>query len=416
MYSILNIGAMLSSVHSSNTILQLIAKFRVDALSMSSVSVKLAMGLACVFVVFMMIRMSFKMMSDDDRAGFGGITLWEILRPVIILIMIQTCPIWIDLMDRTLGGITSAVSKPIEAKIDNGFIVQMMIDTDKALTGEEQKFKDDLDEKVGTARENNMINSWLGWTSDGGAIRRGISAWEKENNVKLERAAKKALINSYKTPSGITQNSNGELTYNIHDENFIPMICNWLYDKFFVVIMIMAEVILMILAMLCPWTLVFSLLPPWHNAINQFFGSYVQVSFWQIIATFINLVSIMLRKSAAELTMTIYGNAANQALKDTLAGVSYSNSVEYVGAANWLTAIISIACLLLIFKVPKIANALLPGGSDFGDMGTAGFGVMTGAAENATKLGGSAAKTVVGGAIAGASSARRSRQQQQSGR
>ena len=403
------IGTMLASKHTSSSMLKLFAFFREDCLQMTTLSVKLATGLACLFVLFSMIQMSYKMMSDDDRAGFGGITLKEILRPVVILILIQTCPTWIGLMDNVLGGVTNAVTKTVEDRLDNGFAIQLIIDSDKALTEDEEEMYQSMNQTITAQITDDMTRR-----QRKKAVKEGLEEWEKQNGVSFTQAIEDAIIDSYKLPKGLKKQApseEGELEWNIHSKNFIPSICNWLYDKFFVVIMIMAEVILMILAMLAPWTLAFSLLPPWRSAINQFFGSYVQVSFWQVIASMINLVACMMRRAVVQMSQMAYTTNGALALQAGLNGQAYSESVDYAGTGNWLSAIVSIACLLLIFKVPKIANALLPGGSDFGDMGTAGFGLAAGAAkkvgEKATKAGGAIVKTAIGKVV----SARRAKKQ-----
>ena len=47
-----------------------------------------AMTAACVIVLFTMIKLSHDLMSDEQQSGFGGVTLWQICRPIVILLAI----------------------------------------------------------------------------------------------------------------------------------------------------------------------------------------------------------------------------------------------------------------------------------------------------------------------------------------
>ena len=62
-------------------------------------STSLALSAACTIVAFQLIKLSYDVMSDEQQAGFGGIRLWQILRPILIIFAIKYASVlfgWFD--------------------------------------------------------------------------------------------------------------------------------------------------------------------------------------------------------------------------------------------------------------------------------------------------------------------------------
>jgi hypothetical protein len=71
--------------------------------------------LAGIFIAFKLIKLSYSIMSDEQSGGFGGASIWEILRPIVILILLVNCSHVVGFIDGLCNMVTTSLSN------DNGF-------------------------------------------------------------------------------------------------------------------------------------------------------------------------------------------------------------------------------------------------------------------------------------------------------
>lgn len=395
------------------------SKIRGEAISTATASIKLAMGIACIIVVFKMIRLSYDIMSDDKQAGFGGVQLWSVLRPVLLLVLLQSCTLWVGALDSLTNVVTTSISSTVDAAADHEQLVQVVTEDEiirdglsaDAVRSVDAQARKEFQDKIETWRRyNGFLGNAAAFVADnfGGenrAAKKALNEYALEQTEDPERngrAIRQAINGFVRSAKKTSINESGDYVIDIHDKNMIPMICNWLYDNLYAVIQCFAEIILMVLAMCAPWVVVISLIEPWKGALFGFISAYVQVSFWKVIAAMINFATILFRRGAVGFCMD--NEAANvvNAIGDSqlIADVA----VGKTGTAILLSAIVSVAGVFALMKVSDIANAIIPSTNSIGSASGGATGGMApvkgvvGAAKTGVKTGASA---IMGAAVGG---------------
>lgn len=385
---------------------QLFSTVRGSAIGIATASTKLAMGIAAIIVVLKMIRISYNVMSDEQHAGFGGIKLWEILRPMLILILIQGCTIWVGALDSVANYVSVSVSRSVDALGDRKSVVDMFVKDEKSL---DAFSPDDIKATTAEADEEyqktieslaqmntpgaSMLLAWYELTNKQGrmekkALREFLSD-KSEDPEKSGKAIRKSVNNYYNAMKHTTKLEDGTYEIDVHDKNLIPMICCWLYDHLYIVVQCVAEIMLMILAMCSPWVLVISLLDPWKQAFITFLTTYIQISFWKVVAAMINYATILTRTATINFCAT---EALNQ-MYQAIGGVVPTDSTR---AAIGLSAIVSIAGVFCLLKIQDITAAIIPSASNLGSA-SGGAGTAMSAGKAPANVVGTAAGKTIGG-------------------
>ena len=378
------------------------SSIRSQAISAASASVKLAMGIACVIVVFKMIRLSYDIMSDDKQAGFGGVQLWSVLRPVLLLVLLQSCTLWVGALDGFTNVVTTSISNTVDVAGDrdetikvfrNDEIVRDGISTDD-LRAEDAQARKVYKEAINTMKEKNSFVGnafeFLGKLTrrEERAAKEAVNKFALKHAEDPERDGKvirKAINRYFNATRRFSTDEEGNYVIDIHNNNVIPAICIWLYDKLYMVIQCFAEIILMVLAMCAPWVVVISLIEPWKGALFGFISAYVQVSFWKVIAAMINFATVSFRhgvlKFVGENKLASVLNAM-----DPSGQLAADGAVGKTGTAILLSAIVSVAGVFALMKVSDIANAIIPSTNNIGSASggaTGGMAPVKGAADAA---------------------------------
>lgn len=355
-------------------------------ISVASSSVRLAMGVACLIIVFKMIKLSYDIMSDEQTGGFGGIRLWAILRPIVILILINSCTLWVGALDGLTNAVTMSISSHMDFVADKEKIIKVISDDEIAQSGLSDE---DLNSAIaqGTQEYANFISKFaflsalLGHpeitgdrlSSDGLAEGTGkglqglfekkeLKEYLKSVSEDSERSGKavRASVNNYfKILRHTSSVDNGDITIDIHDRNLIPSICYWLYDRLYIVVQCIAEILLSLLAICVPWALVMSLMEPWKQAIWNFITAYVQISFWKVTASVINFITTTFRLNVIEYCLGM----AKEQMGAATGGVMPQGNTR---TAIILSAIVSIAGVFCLLKIQDITAAIIPSASQLG--------------------------------------------------
>lgn len=389
------------------------SSIRGQAIGTASASIKLAMGIACIIVVFKMIRLSYDVMSDDQQAGFGGVRLWTVLRPVLLLILLQSCTLWVGALDGLTNVVTTSISSTIDAVGDREQLIAVVRDDEiarDALSKDEIRAVDaqarkEFQDKLDTWKQDGWTGECMAWIfetfyGENKAAKRALKDFAMDNTEDPERngrAIRKSINGFVNASKHASVNGDGDYVIDIHDRNMIPMICNWLYNNLYVVIQCFAEIILMILAMCSPWVIVISLLEPWKGALFGFIAAYVQVSFWKVVAAMINFATISFRRGAVKFAM----DSGAQNILNAMNGGQLAGDAEVgkTGTAILLSAIVSIAGVFALLKVADISSAIIPSANNIGTASggaNTGMAPVSGAAEEAKNAVHNATRAVIG--------------------
>lgn len=99
---------LLAFENSTNVFDKILLTVRTYAIS--GTGTKAAMTLATFIVGLKLIKMAYHMFSDEQQGGFGGIRLWQVLRPILIILAINVSSTAFNVVDSTVNYITSSVA------------------------------------------------------------------------------------------------------------------------------------------------------------------------------------------------------------------------------------------------------------------------------------------------------------------
>ena len=345
--------------------MEIMYNIRHTLVSQTPVLANIATALAALFLVISMVRTASRLMSDEQSAGLGGITLGQFIRPICMVVMLGIYNPIIGMVD----DITNTVTMTI---MENGRDIM----------------DDELERKLSEAnsvieayaeKNNHDYNFFLMMNSKGnysfGSINSPIadSATIAKNMKKLQKSELwKDDITGYDV-AGMTEKlkaiqeehikvksvlSDKSWTALVKEstglKGFTPTFCSWLFTFFYGVINAFAEIFLCILAIYGPFTLAFSVAESWKTAPLTWLGKYIELSFWKVIAA---LVSWIIANSRNAISLLISDNVVTVINEIQTQG---DMKTPYVGGgAGWAAAIFSIAGLLCLFSISSITNAVL---------------------------------------------------------
>lgn len=373
-------------------------KIRLQALGSANAFSTMAMAVACVIVVFLMIKTANDLMSDEQSSGFGGVSLWQLLRPILILVCIQNFGMVIGPIDSVADKLSNDITQSITSHDIDAYRAEMksneeqmqmivsrawgVIDSSKyPINGDEAINYSDLKPADRKMLEDAIVAQAM--TSNGGnkTIARG----------KIRREIKRM--------GGFTVDSNGRLTMGGDEkleanawDAFMTKVTSIGMDDIvmaafkyaFPIMICSGELLLCVLAMLGPWILVFSLLPWSKTGFIDFVMKYFQISFWKpcgaVIywATTNALAALPSRQD--DILQRITGHVGKDAFNR--------------GQSSFMMVVLGIAGIMMLMKVPSIAATIVPaGGAPVGDAAGGGFAMAAGMARG---IGNAPSNTVKG--------------------
>lgn len=406
---------------SHDALFRIFRTIRQAAMGSASSIVSLVMGIACLIIVIKLIKLTYDMESDEQAAGFGGVTLWQICRPVVILFALTIYPTLLGTIDGVADSLTTGIVKMAENQ-DVRSRMGAMISVIEAATDEDksqQEVNEIVEQKAEEVGEVMKIDG-LGSTaplaygvfnlftkSAARAAREGADMiiemkademTETELNAKEQRLRRKNLARAIAAYYKIDDLSNADGFKFDQPATWIPALCKIIYDFGFIIIECGAEIILCILCFAGPVVLTVSLVDSYKHAFMEFIMRYFQFSFWKVAAAIINWAV-----ESAQIGATAVGKVmAKEDMYAVLSSTS-DNGAKLVGSASaamWVIALISLAGIFCFTKIGELAAYFIPvngGGmsSGAGAALAAGAGAAAGAA--------SGARTIAGGVSSAAS-------------
>lgn len=418
---------------------------QLKAMTASSASTSAALMVASFIVAFKLIKLSYDVMSDEQQGGFGGIRLWQVLRPILIVLAINISGTVFSAIDGAVNYI-SASARGSEAYAVASKLTNEVTNTINDLCGEEnirqynesgenyveaaEKAKNKLIASAGSVWSASLDETmdYLGEISVAKRARNRaqkqalenmraqltaeaqkkideivastvFSAEYKEaetNRIKAELAEAvktrnlKRIINKEKELSEPTDFSEMFSNWQNFREAFssgaiFNMIAFWLYDVIFFCVTGFASVVMAVLAMFFPWVLVFSLLDYFKQAIWSFIATYMSLAFYKVVASCVNYCI-----GNAVTIVSVY--TIQNLLPQFSSAASQLGCIQGLGTTQALIYIVGFVCMT---KVGSIVHMIIPGGANTGDIGSAGAGIATGALGKAA----GAAHTATSGAV-----------------
>ena len=427
---------------------------RADAIKTSGAVVGAALSLAGILTAVTLIKMYYDMASDEKNGGFGGISLWEVLRPVVLMIVIASSSFIIGAID----GITNSLSGALVSNINTSQVYSREA-VEKKMEELRANQRDGFETNAEAAAKRAERN--LGYTReqlntnikafqlkvgiDANKVKdvpitvqsdevRTVSTDEGDievyktytyNTVRLrettvqrkikkvysdgdEAAAQWDMYKEYlkelndldeetKRQRDLARREN-RLINDLSTDSMgvVEEVIVILFNIVFNLTMIFADVLLCLLAIFFPVVVAFSIIPSWKGSLMNWIGKYIEVSMWKPIAAGICWVV-----GTAQLATKAGALEAVQNAQMIVGGEKYGSWMGCLTA----TVIVLYAGIKCFWKVPSIATTIfgLGGGalSDFGSM--AGAAAMAGAQAlgKGAKAAASPVTSMAGGAVAG---------------
>lgn len=312
---------------------RIFATMRMNAISGSQAFVKIAFALACIFVLIRLIKLAYDIISDEQHGGFGGVKLWDVLKPIVFLGLIQGAPLVVGAIDYTTNIVVSSVSNSRAiSNADAAFDAQLKEITESYR--QQRAAEDEMDEVEPSGPFSSLIN------------------WIKLSFKKLWSRLRIVLFETDLMIGG----------------RWIPWLCVKLFTILGLCFLIVSNVFLCVLAMCTPFVLCLELLDIWKGNLRRFITMYVQVSFWKIILVVVQWVIAEVRVGATSQAMAVIND-----LHSTGGSGTVWTAAE---GAIWLQAIICVAGIMCIKKIPSWASSIAGGGVS---ESTGGAGEIAGA-------------------------------------
>ena len=287
-----------------NTILDGAAPLYQLALSLGSL-------LCCLYLVSISSRI---------LKGAGEWRPWDIIKPIVILLLIENFNLVVGAVDGTIGVVCKGIAGYTADQMDWDVIDGFASTYDKWAAMETQAEDDELVDSAESAADDESNGGLFGISFD-------IRGWLDD--------AEEWIFNKLKTFIGVTQSSFQWIL-----AQSVATLAEWIGY----IILIFAKIYLLVLAFIGPFVFSLSVIPTFQNGIGQWFARYIQISFWYPILQIINLVYMKFVSHIPDMI----------AQADTLDGLLAQSSF-----ASIIFLLSSVAVIFMYFSVPKVAAWLI---------------------------------------------------------
>lgn len=432
-----------------NTVTNLVSRLKGQAMGSGNASIEAAMTAASFIIAFQLIKLSYDIMSDEQQGGFGGIRLWQVLRPILLLILIANASTVFKLIDDSTKWVSDKISANIRGeksaqvyydkmrtlytdlstdKFGNDILSldkdyyrsqDIAIQTEEWLKEQKKKqgwwdnLKDDISGRSGKAAHDKMeelkskyyVDNLLeNFDAHQGSLdetsKRIYNSLKEikdsgyvnseENNKKIKAIFKE--LRTRKTEEEIANFSKIRDIVKLSWGELIAWMAGKIYDIMMFCIILFADIQMLVLAIFFPWALVLSLFTHYKNAIWHYITSYLTIAMTKIVAQSINW--------AISNTVIAMSDYTLGSMLQNLADVN-----EQYGAVKGTTlgaALVYLTGFIALTKCGSIVNMLIPGASSASDAAAGGLAAAGMVKSGAMKAGGAAASGIgkVGSTIA----------------
>ena len=403
------------AVKNQDALFRVFRVIRQTAMGNASAIVSLVMGIACLIIVIKLVKLTYDMESDEQAAGFGGVTLWQICRPVVILFALTIYPTLLGAIDSVADSLTTGIVKTADNQNTRAKIASLIeiVDTttdQDATTEEVQEILSNNTEAkepgnyyfgpvAGYTNSATAIGNWFGnWmfsnrrstlaSTEDLANRKLDEMTETELSAKETRKFKKNLRRAISAYFKVNKVSNADGFKLDTPATWLPALCKIIYDWGFIIIECGAEIMLCVLCFAGPVVLVVSLIDQYKHSFMEFIMRYFQFSFWKVAAAIINWAVESAQVGAVAVAKTMAIDDIVAVMDGAAEGAKAAGSAS---SALWVIAWISLAGIFCFSKIGDLAAFFIPvsGGSLASGAGTAvaaATGAVSGAASGAATV------------------------------
>ena len=441
----------------------IVAIERANLVGHASAFGSLCITIASVILAFKMLRMYYMIASDEQNGGFGGVSLKEIFRPLLIFFLLFNISPLMSLVDTSVNYVSAAASGivSLDTNVDFSALKDDAGKTSRTESEELAEWRKQLQEAYKRNPEfmkalNDVVdlekNLYTTQTRPFSTQSVEIRAGRSEDDIISEFFGNSYVLQSrlkdpayhVKDDSGderaFSENDDGALTAEqaelyrdainklntmrdsykegVKDLNradrrakrgigLVNKIVSLIFTLGGGLLLGFAEIMLAMFGMFAPLVLTLSLIDKWKDAFWGLLAKYFEISMWKPIALFmIHIITVARTTLNKEFANQIVAGALSVASGNAEEDAAMQQTINASGLAigNIMICLIGIYS---IFKVPSIATQVmnLGTGGAAGDMAGAGMAMgMAGAklAGNAAKGTAKAGATVGVGAVSGA--------------
>lgn len=381
------------------------SKMRASICGTSGAYTSLVLALCCLFVGINLIKTIIALSSDDKGSGFSNISVSQLVRPFIFILLILSFSTVFTAFDSLVSRVSTSIaaSIPQEAPSSYASVMDQLNKTEEQLAMETlgRKLTDKDFKNNGKLRRNTLDAA-----ADAAYAKNDIGAKtsdaENQLNAIAEKMGYQPTLDVFATAlstvggyaSTYTQSPRDYLEANRYrmsqpdlervddleatvdygknyKQNFFKnwrdmesasrktarsrdtmavTIC-WVFDQLFYVMICLSELYLLILAAFGPIVLSLCILDSWRELWKPYVGKYIEISFWKVIAAIICWGVCNVRAAADSFTVDM----AASNLTDLAAGSVLEGSLP---AAWVLKAIFSLAGIFAFLTIPSLASIL----------------------------------------------------------
>ena len=369
------------------------------ALGSSGKIVGLAVVIASLIITLLLARLAYKLMSDEQSSGFGQVDVKEILRPFIILVMINAYPLLIGTFDSLVNGVSTSIMASLDLSSADTELGRIMDEVNEDWDKLDIPEIPELEGVVPSGPSTGGYLSGFGGANYSPIPKARASEYEAEaeegltkEEIKEMRKLTRIFNTALRTATGAQKKLASPITW-------FTALFAWLFKIAYYIMEATAEVILCILALLGPIAFILALFDVTKDSIKNFFLRYAQISIWKVLAAAIMWIIQMARTG----TYTYVRDAAIGTMNAIASGSTYAEISQLPQVKNstalLLTIVFYIAGMKCLFSIPSIAGSIIQAAA--GAEGVGGSGSAAGAAAGAvTGAIGKAGNLVKKGAMA----------------
>lgn len=321
----------------------------------SDVIVSIATALAALFIIFNMIKIAYDLFSDEQSGGLGGVSVKQILIPIVLLFLLQGYGLVIKALDGTCNSITKTlVNKKTQENLSKSLMLAAYQPSQASDFGDDAEIYDrignviDRDATLNSGAEE-LIKLYEGQNEKvEGSERSDLKRKYKTALKKIRRFARKSNKQTELGDDGLKH-------LKVSQQNFWQNAAMSVYA----IIQCYLEIILCLMVLLGPFTLAFSILSPWKHSFITFIGKYIEISFSKVVASFILWISSNITGTIAGRVLTEVDLAKQELISMVKIGDLTGVEALQLSNAHYCNVVIWLAAMVAFFAVPAISSNIL---------------------------------------------------------
>lgn len=336
---------------------------RLFFLSSDNPFIPLALLLASILCLVYFIKLGRDIMGDDKNAGFGTVTLEEVLRPAFMIAIIVSFQPLIRTFDGLLSGISTRMTMISEDYVNSADLREKLMNVADYVGS-----SDNIEAFQETSRaygQGEVSHNSATALAVGGPLLEGSTNMFESviNNIKSARLSKKLLRDNGGDAENWRPMSKLLGSYYKMDQKaqsdmgWVSRLLHFIYEHLFTIIVGFSQVFLCVLAIFGPFVFVVSIVPSWKDAWKGWVAKYIELSLWQVIGSLVVMVTGYLCSSLYSVHQQQILDAAS-AIMEGGPGITVAEA-NGLGNVFWTELMLVVVGIVSLFAVPSITSQLL---------------------------------------------------------